>query len=190
MRRFDEDGAMAIVFANTKRKKRTEDLLTVAEAFEFLAGRYGSTRAVAAKVGLSPEIVREFRKLLTLPEGIKQIVRSRKIDRLDIAYKIATLRNERSQIAGAKEAMGLTTDDVRDMKRLMEAGGLSARESKKQVLESKLKGLHVFVMDFDDATYRGILQEARRCKRPPAELVKGIVLDWVREIRKKGGAND
>jgi len=179
MRKFDEDGALAVVFANTRRKKRTEDLTVVADAFEFLARSYGSNQAVAKKVGLSAEMVREFRKLCGLSEPVKQLVRSRAIDNLDVAYRIAMVTDARTQLAMAKEATGLQSDDVRDVRRLVSRTGLTPASSKRKVIASKLKGLHVFMMDFDDAQYREILRQARLRNLDPAEMVKRVIADWL-----------
>lgn len=179
MRKFDEDSALAVVFANTRRKKRTEDLTVVADAFEFLARSYGSNQAVAKKVGLSAEMVREFRKLCGLSEPVKQLVRSRAIDNLDVAYRIAMVTDARTQLAMAKEATGLQSDDVRDVRRLVSRTGLTPASSKRKVIASKLKGLHVFMMDFDDAQYREILRQARLRNLDPAEMVKRVIADWL-----------
>ncbi|MHC4400857.1 MAG: hypothetical protein ACYTG0_14365 [Planctomycetota bacterium] len=191
MKALNEQTALAIVFANTKRKKRTEDLITVAEAFDHLVKLYGSQRATAKKVGFrSPEMVREFLKILSLPAEVKQLVRARKIDRLDVAYRISMLAGREEQIKAARESAGLSTDDMRDVKRLISTAGMSAEESKKKVLESRLRGLHVFVMDFDDEEYKQVISEARRKRMDPAELVKQVVIKWLQGIRRRGKRKD
>jgi len=190
MKALDEQAALAIVFANTKRIKRTEDLVTVAEAFHHLVKLYGSQRAVAEKVGLHREMVREFLKVLSLPAEVKRLLRTRKIDRLDVAYKISMLPSGAEQIKAAKQSAALSTDDVRDVKRLMSSAGMSAEESKKKVLESRLRGLHVFIMDFDDEEYKQIISEARRKRMNPAELVKQVVVKWLEEARPRGKRKD
>jgi hypothetical protein len=186
MKALDEQTALAIVFANTKRKKRTEDLVTVAEAFDRLVRLYRSQRAVANKVGLSTEMVREFLKILSLPAEVKRLVRTRKIDRLDVAYKISVLPNPEEQIKAARQSTGLLTDDLRDVKRLMSSAGMSAEESKKKVLESRLRGLHVFVMDFDDEEYKQLVSHARCMRMNAAEMVKHVVIEWLGRTRGRG----
>ena len=186
MKALDEQTALAIVFANTRRKKRTEDLVTVAEAFDHLLKVYGSQGAVAKKVGLHPEMVREFLKILSLPAKVKELVRTRKIDRLDVAYKISMLPNREERIEAARERAGLTTDDVRDVNRLITSAGMSAEESKKKVLESRLRGLHVFVMDFDDEQYKQIISQARRGRTDAAELLKEVVIKWLEKAGRRG----
>ncbi|MCJ7667450.1 MAG: hypothetical protein MUP04_04055, partial [Anaerolineae bacterium] len=153
MKKLDEESALAIVFANTRRKKRTADLITVAKSFEYLVKLYRSRKAVAEKVGLSTEMVREFLKVLSLPDQVKKMVSSREIDGLDVALEISMLEDAEKQIAAAKTIAGLPSKDVRDIRRLAEHADLPIEESKRMVLESKPKGLHIFVMDFDDETY-------------------------------------
>ncbi len=186
MKKLDEQTALAILFANTKRKKRTEDLVTIAEACEYLVELYGTQKAVAEKVGLSSEMVREFRKILTLPREVQQMVKNREIDHLDIAYRISMVAEPGRQIEIARQVAKLQSKDLRDVKRLISTAGLSTQESKKKVLESKLKGLHVFVMDFNDEEYRAIIERARERKAVPAELVKQIVIDWLRRASRRG----
>jgi len=179
MNTLDEQSALAIIFANTKRKKRTEDLVTIAQACEYLVRLYGTQQALARKVGLSAEIIREFRKILTLPERVRDMIRTRQIDSLDVAYRISMLGDANEQVKAAKEITVLSSEDVRDIKRLVRTAQLSAAESKKRVLESKLKGLHVFIMDFDDEQYRRIIARAKQARTDPAELVKQVVLQWL-----------
>jgi len=151
---------------------------------------YGSRKAAATKVGLSAEMVREFLKILRLPPKVKRLVRTRKIDRLDVAYKISMLPNGEEQIKAATQSDDLSTDDVRDVRRLMSSASISAQESKRKILESRLKGLHVFVMDFDDDEYNQIISQARREKLAPAELVKQVVLKWLGQARRRGERKD
>jgi hypothetical protein len=130
-------------------------------------------------------MVREFRKLCGLSEPVKQLVRSRAIDNLDVAYRIAMVTDARTQLAMAKEATGLQSDDVRDVRRLVSRTGLTPASSKRKVIASKLKGLHVFMMDFDDAQYREILRQARLRNLDPAEMVKRVIADWLAKAGQK-----
>lgn len=179
MKSLDEDTALSIVFSNTKRKKRAVDLITVAESCDYLAQLYGSQKAVAEKVGLSSEMIREFRKLLTLPAEVRDLISSRQIDRLDVAYRISMLEEPTKQIDAARAIADLpSSKDVRDILRLAESGHLPLEESKRIILESKPKGLHIFVVDFDDRTYDALIAQAKAREVEAADLVKGILRDW------------
>jgi hypothetical protein len=130
-------------------------------------------------------MIREFLKVLNLPGEIKTLVSSREIDRLDVALEISMLEDAEKQIAAAKTIAGLPSKDVRDIRRLAQQANLPIKESKKMVLESKPKGLHIFMMDFDDETYDALVEEARDSNSEPAELVRKVVTDWLRRKRKR-----
>lgn len=180
MNELDEETALSIVFANTKRKKRNVDLITVARSFEHLVRLYGSQSAVASRVGLNSEMIRQFRRLLKLPSEAKEIIADRRIDKLDVAYRISMVKDPSEQIAVAKGIVDLPeSKNVRDVIRLVTQAKYSAKDSIKKIIESKPKGLHVFVMDFDDRAYVDIHQAARRMGLSPAELVKQIVEEWI-----------
>jgi len=182
----DEDGARAIVFANTRRKRRTQDLITVAEAFDLLAGLYGSSQAVAGKVGLSAEIVREFRCLLRLSEPVRELVRQRRIDRLDAAYRLAMIEDPVAQLEAARQAAGLTTDEIRDVRQLLHREGLSVADATVRVRESRLGTLHVFLIEVRDADYERIARLARGQGLEAAELVRDVVVGFLARAGTKG----
>ena len=181
MKTLDEETALSILFANTKRKKRNKDLITIAESCEYLTKLYGSQKAVAEKVGLSTEMIREFLATLKLPEEVQKLISDRKIDSIDIVREISVLRDPSKQIAAAKIFADSLSKDVRDIKRLIKDTSLPVAEAKKAVMESKPKGLHIFMMDLDDETYRAVVEQAKNMKVKPAELVRQIVLDWLQK---------
>lgn len=177
---LDEATALAIVFANTRRQKRTTDIVTVAEALDFLVETYGSQTETARKIGLSSEMIREFRKVLTLPPKVLDMIRSREIDKIDVAYRISKIKDPGEQLAAVKQAVGSLTDDVRAAGRAVSQHGGSFKEAKEKVAQAKLRDLHVFVIEVDDGQEKAILREARKKRKQPAELVKQIVLDWLK----------
>lgn len=180
MNELDEETALSIIFANTKRKKRSVDLLTVARSFEYLVDLYGSQKAVAERVALHSEMIRQFRSLLRLPPEVHDLIAKRQIDKLDVAYRIAMIKDPAQQFAAAQAVADLPqSKDVRDVIRLVTKGGSSAEESKRKVIEAKPKGMHIFVMDFDDKVYTAINQQAKKMGVSPAQLVKGIVEEWL-----------
>lgn len=185
MKRLDEEIALSILFANTKRKKRNENLLTVAKACEYLVKLYGSRKAVAEKIGLSSEMIRQFLIVLKLPSEIQKLVSERKIDSIDTVKEISVVKEPSKQIAMAEKFIGSTTHDVRDIKRLIKDADVPVETAKKIVLDAKPKGLHIFIIDFDDDTYKEIMRQTKIMKIKPAELVRKIVADWLKE-RERG----
>jgi len=187
MKKCDEDTALAILFSNTKRKKRIDDLFTIAKACEYLVSlkKYGSQGAVAKKIGLSTEMIRQFLAVLKLPREVQKMFSSRKIDSVDVAKELLALNDPAKQVVAAKALAGSLSKDVRDIKRLIKESKLSAGEAKKVVLDAKPKGLHIFVMDFDDETYGAIRKQAKDMKIEPVELIRGIVTNWLKQTAKK-----
>lgn len=183
MSALNETQALAIVFANIKRKSRPNDLVTVAKAFEYLYSLYGSQKAVAEKVGLSSEMVREFRQVLNLPEEVLDIVRSRQIDRVDEAYRISKIKDAGKQLKAARRAAGMLTDDIRDAERIVSRSGKSFHDAEVAVRQSKLRGLYVFVVEVEDAEHKAIRRIARQKNVGPADLVRDVIVNWLRRHR-------
>jgi len=177
----DPETALSLMFTNTKRKRRSVDLVTLAEACRYLVGYYGSQRAVADKLGLSSEMIREFLTVLKLPIEVQEMVSQRKIDRLDIVRELASLTDRNAQIEAARIVASCSSKDIRDIKRLVKVGGLPVEQAKKAVMESKPKGLHIFLIDVDDQVYEKIKKVAEAERIKPPELVKQVVMQWVSE---------
>ena len=180
MSRLDESGALAILFANTKRKRRTVDLVTIAEACETLVELYGSQKKVAKMVDLHPEMIREFRQILKLVPRVREMVERRDIDRLDVAYQLAKVDDPKRQLQAAKLMMGLATKDSRTLQALIAGGKSTPAKAKKLLLESKLRGLHLLVLDFEDDEFEQIVARARDLRTEPAQLAKDVVLRWLK----------
>jgi hypothetical protein len=192
MKKLDENGALAIVFANIRRKKRSDDLITIAKSFEHLFKLYGSQKAVADKVGLSPEMVRQFLAVLKLQKKVQKLFSKRQIDSVDTAKELLALKDSAKQIKAAKAISDSLSKDTRDIKRLVRGSDVPVEEAKKAVLNAKPKGLHIFVMDFDDEMYRAIMRQAKILKINPVELVREIVIDWLKHrarIKEKHGGH-
>lgn len=190
MKELDENAALAIVFANIRRKKRSVDLITIAKSFEDLVNLYGSPKAVAEKVGLSTEMIRQFLAVLKLPKEVQKIFSKRQIDSLDVAKELLALKEPAKQVVAAKAIADSLSKDVRDMKRLVKDVNLPIGDAKKTVLEAKPKGMHIFIMDFDDKMYQAILTYAKALKVEPAQLVREIITNWLKRkarINKKEG---
>jgi len=185
MKKLDEETALSILFANTKRKKRKTDLLTIAKNCDYLVKLYGSQKAVAEKVGLSSEMIREFLVVLKLPKKIQDLVSERKIDSIDIVREISALKEPSRQIVASEAFINSLSKDVRDIKRLMKDANVSVKNAKKAVLDAKPEELHIFVMDFDDEMYQAIIENAKASRVKPTELVRGIVMDWLKQKQEK-----
>jgi hypothetical protein len=182
---LDEESALAIIFGNTKRHKRTKDLITVAECFHYLLSLYGSQEVVAQKTGLSREMVREFLQVLALPENVKQLIRERKIDTIDTAYRLSKVKDEETLKSVLKKLSTLQTHDLRDIISTTEEKGISAEAAYRAVLEAKKNSLHVFIIDFNDESFHKLSKIAKDRNCSPAELIKTVMNQWL--DTKNGG---
>ncbi len=179
MKKLDEISALQIVFGNIRRKRRKENLVIIAKAFECLVKHYGSQKAVAEKVGISAEMIRQFLSVLKLPTEVQKLFIKREIDSVDAAKELAVLKGQHKQIRMAIKIAGVTSEDTRDIKRIFKRGTIPIDEAKRTILKAKERDLNVFILDFDDDTYRSIMKAARASRKDAAELVREIVIDWL-----------
>jgi len=184
---MDEETALAIIFANTKRHKRVVDLLTIAESFEYLRSIYRTQEEVAKKTDLSREMVREFLQILNLPSDIKNLIKLRKIDSVDKAYRLSKVKDQTSLNTIVNRLSSLQTHDVRDVVSTTEENaGISIDSATDVVLKSKPKNLHVFILDLSDNDYKKLVSAARLNNHSPAGLVKRIVEKWLGNLKDEG----
>jgi len=181
---IDEESALAVLFGNTKKKKRMVDLLTLARNCDYLVRKYGSRNEAAARLGLSSEMIREILIPLSLPTEIQDLIFRRKIDSIDVVREIAAIKDHSKQLEVANLFMKLSSKDVRDIKRILKESRITAEEAADTVLKFK-KNMHVFIIDFDDSTYKTIRTYAKKLGLSPAILVKGLVQFWVKEIEDR-----
>lgn len=186
MKKMDEITALAIVFGNIRRKKRREDLVHIARAFDFLVKLHGSQQAVSKKVGLSTEMIRQFLSVLKLYPKVQQMFLKREIDSVDVAKELVVLKDASQQLEAARQIAGMSSKEARDTRRLSKAKRTPIEKAKQTVLEAKGKNVHIFMVDFDADTYPEILRAAQSLKRTPAELIQRIVIDWLGTNQKKG----
>lgn len=102
------------MIANTKRVRRKLSLVEVAEWIDTARRGLGGIRAVAERVGLSEEMLRQFATVNALSPKVKKLVADRKIDRVDVAHRLSKLPPlEQYQVARLVAAGDLDSDDVR-----------------------------------------------------------------------------
>jgi hypothetical protein len=168
--RSDEIRLLAIIAAGTKRtaKSRRVNILEVAKALRDLLGLRGSRDDVSNAVKLSPEMVRQFVKLLSLTDKVKTLINAGLINSVDIGYRISKL-SEKDQIVLAEEVLRkkLTSEDVRDIvKYRIDNPSLSITRAIKTVVDSKVRKVFVAYLGVNKKTYERIHQECRKWNLP------------------------
>lgn len=184
--KMDEESALAIVYSNTKRHKRSLDLLTIAESFAYLRNLYGSQEMVAKKTDLSREMVREFLQIPTLPDYVKQLIKDRKIDSVDIAYRLSKIRDINTLENSVSQLLNLPAHDVRDIiQATRENIGLPVESAREIILKTKSTNLHLFILDFNENDYNRLTKASRNNRCSVAELIKKITEDWLKMMARE-----
>jgi hypothetical protein len=98
--------ALALLVANTKCVRRSLDLLQVASLMEKAAGELGGENRLAARLSLSPEMVRQFLSARRLSPHVAALVRRRKIDGVDVAYRLSLLIPKEQRVVADAFASG------------------------------------------------------------------------------------
>jgi len=111
-RKLDE--ALAVLIASTRRVRRKLSLLQIAEWLEVARRELGGLQAVAERIGLSEEMLRQFGSVRNLSPGVKKLVAQRRIDSVDVAHRLTKLAvGEQLPVARALVRGQLNSDDVR-----------------------------------------------------------------------------
>jgi len=108
------DAALAAIIANTRRLRRSLNLLEIAKNITVALGRVGSLQKLSYRVGLSEQMLREFLAVEDLVPKVRGLVARREIDGIDIASRIARLP-AKDQVPTAEAAVARRLDgaDVR-----------------------------------------------------------------------------
>jgi hypothetical protein len=99
------DLVIARLLANTRRRKRPNNIEEVAEDIKFLQAELGSLKKVSELVGVSGQMLRKFLSIDGLMPEIKGLIRSRKIDSV-ASIDILRRFNPEDQKAIAEEILG------------------------------------------------------------------------------------
>jgi len=161
----------------SRRIKRTMDPISVAEELE---RRGASNEEWARALGVSAEMVREFRHILRLPEHIKSLVRDRRIS-IDKAYRLSKLKDKEAQQALAQflAEQKIPAPVVREVVRLKNrnpdmplAQCIDMALKSRPVREDK----YVFVTSIEPSLRQVIEKEAQKRGKSSLELIKRVVV--------------
>ena len=134
-----------------------------------------------SEIGLSSEMIRNFLLILNLPPEVQNEVKNRNLDSLDVIKQLATIKDPNQQVRIAKMAKNLTTKDIRDIIRVTKNSPFSENEAKDIVLNSKPKGLNIFIIDLEDDYNKIVIKESKNSGLKPGEYIKKIVKEKLDE---------
>jgi hypothetical protein len=184
---FDEVKAFATLITNLGKKKRTENLLKLAEYCVHLKKLYGSWARLAEKIRIndvrphiSPEMLREFGVVVDLPEEVKEMIKNKLITSVDVAYRISRLKNSEDQTLLAKKIIQerLNTSDVRAIVEYKTKNPhVTLEGAAERVIRSKAKVVirHIAIMELQKDVVNRLRQEAKAMKVNMNDLVLSIL---------------
>jgi len=194
MSEFDENKAFAILLTNLGKKKRTENLLNIAEYCVRLKELYNSWNELAKRIQInderahiSAEMLREFGAILDLPSEIKQMIKNDLITSVDVAYRISRLSLDSDKIKLAKLVAEhkLSASDVRAVVGYkMQNPDTSIEQAAQRVLESKSKVVthHIVIMELSKTTSEALNKQAEKQRQTPNSLaITMLSKKWSRE---------
>jgi len=173
-----EDGelkeALAILILSTHSKKRPLPLTEIAKWLNVAVSKLGSYSAVADRIGLSPQMLRQFSHTSRLTKSVQKLFQSRCLDSIDAVTHLAMLpEQEQEVIAAALASGGIDTSDIRAVVQLRRS-----RESEpidrllKQIKESKTKQEYVAEFVVHDGRDYTSIMNAFRVYIPENEIIK------------------
>jgi len=200
---FDEVKALAILVTNLGKKKRSENLLKIAEHCTRLKEHYNSWTELAKRIKISDdrahisaEMLREFGAILILPDEVKQMVKDDLITSVDTAYRISRLEHETDQISLAKAAVEkkLSASDVRAIVEYKTKNpNIAIDQAIQRVLESKAKVVthHIVIMELTATTLETLRKQAEKSRQTVEKLTLEILekkwnRDWLLSFGMRG----
>jgi hypothetical protein len=200
---FDENQAFAILLTNLGKKKRTVNLLKIAEYCMRLKERYGSWTELAKRIKISDErahisaeMLREFGAVLRLPDEVKEMIKDNLITSVDTAYRISRLERDADKIILARAVVEkkLSASDVRAIVEYKLTNPNAAIERAVQrVLESKPKVVtrHIVIMELSPKTLEDLQKQAEKLRQTPDNLAlmilsKKLKKKWILSFGMRG----
>ena len=172
------DLANMLASIGTRRKRRPYDPITVAEKI----AESGLTDAQwATRMSVTPQTIRMFRNLLSLPTTVQQFVREGAIGR-DQGDRLSRLRSPADQafLAQAIVAKRASPDVVKEVVALKNRSpGTLIETALQMTLDSKpiLEDRHVVVTRLTDRIWESVMMESKRA----SSAIPDIVVDAIRK---------
>ena len=105
---------IARLIANTRRRKRHNNLVQIARDVRWLENDLGSLKAVSETIGLSLDMLQQFLSVERLCPELRKLVEERKIDLINVVHYMRNFDSVAQQaIAGEVIAGRLSAEDIR-----------------------------------------------------------------------------
>ena len=117
------EDALAVLIASTRSRKRPLPLTDIAKWLDLALGQLGSYAAVADRIGLSSNMLRQFSNIKKLSPSVRKLFESRDLDSVDAVTHLAMLPERDQAIVAAEIVSGkINTSDIRAVIQLREVG--------------------------------------------------------------------
>ena len=98
--------ALVILLGSTHRNRRKKNLLEVAQQLQIARRILGSQKAVAERIGLSEEMLREFASVKKLCPFVKEMIEGGHLTSIDVAYRLNMLPDSEQKLVALAYAAG------------------------------------------------------------------------------------
>src|ERR1035438_10451941 len=142
------DSALAILISSTRGRARTRSLVEIADWLDVAIRHLGTIRAVADRIGLSSDMLRQFLSVRRLHPSVKEMFARRELDSVDAATHLSRipLTDQRS-VADLLRSRQIDTSDLRAIHQLRKSDDSdSIGEIVRNVRASRTK--QEYVVDF------------------------------------------
>lgn len=139
------DAVIARLIANTRRKKRPDNLIRIADDILWLSNYEGSLPKVSQIIGISTEMLKKFLSVKQLSFEIRKLVEERKIDSVTIVHLMKNFDSRSQQILADEVMAGrLTVDDMKVLVPLKRSlPNLNINQLISRVQESKDRKIYI-----------------------------------------------
>lgn len=175
----EEKKHLAVLILNLKgAKKKRVDLIDIAYSCEYLTKLYGSATKVAEKVGVHPEMIREFCSLLKLPKTLRPFIQD---IGLDAAYRISKLKEKDAlEVAELGLKAYLISHEIREVVKLkVRNRELSVPECVNIVLGSRpiVKKQHLLLIKLEEQLLELLKDNSKKTGISEKQLLKNAICD-------------
>lgn len=159
------ESALAILISSTRGRRRTSSLVQITDWLGVAVRQLGSIGVVADRIGLSPDMLRQFLSVRNLHPSVQEMFARRELDSVDAATHLSRLPlKDQLFVADLLKRRQIDTSDVRAISQLRKSGTAdSIGEIVSKVCASRTK--QEYLVDFvirgsqDHLTVEGAIRQ-------------------------------
>ena len=183
----EEELLAKLYYSIDGKKPKKNSWVYLAERLNELKNLYGSRSAVAQKLNLHNETVREILKVLDLSTYVQSLLNEKRIA-YDAAWRLASVKDKQLQNSIANAIIGLNAHDARAVVRFARSHPKENMEDyAKKLLESKgtVKELKLIINALNEHEYNALKIASQKRKMSISELSSKIISEWLKKEVKK-----